>query len=277
MIDTEIRVEKLPGCGAAIHGFVAAEASDDNIAIVRGALAEHGVVFMDDQHMTQPEQIALARRFGPIVINRYFPKTERYPEIAKVEKTEEQVMNIGGGWHTDHSYDQEPAMGSLLLAIETPTSGGDTLFADMYAAYEGLSEAQKRRIEGLRAIHSAAHIFGKSGALAGTDRADLAGHADTPTAVHPVVITHPDSGKPVLYVNPIFTTGIEGMDEAEAAPLLADLFNHAAQPQFTHRHAWRPGSLAFWDNRATWHYALNDYHGERRLMHRITIAGGPLS
>jgi taurine dioxygenase len=277
MSETMIRVEKLPGCGAIVHGVRAAEACDGAIAIVRAAVAEHGVIFMDDQPLTQPEQIAFARRFGPIVINRYFPKSEQYPEVAKVEKTEEQVTNIGGGWHTDHSYDQEPAMGSLLLAIETPESGGDTMFADMYAAYDALPETQKRRLEGLRAIHGAAHIFGAAGAYAATDRADFTGHEETPTAVHPIVIRHPDSGKKVLYVNPIFTTGIEGMDEAEARPLLTELFMHAMQPQFTYRHSWRPGSLAFWDNRATWHYALNDYHGQRRLMHRITIAGGPLT
>lgn len=265
------------GCGAEITGIGVARANDAEIDLIRRTVFDRGVAFLHDQHLTSEEQIAFAERIGPIVVNRYFPPSERYPQIAKVEKTETQTTNIGGGWHTDHSYDQEPAMGSVLLAIETPPSGGDTLFADMYAAYDALSDGLKATLAGLRAFHASEHIYGKEGVFTKTDQAHLAGRDDTPSAVHPVVITHPGSGKKALYVNPGFTLGFEGWTQEESRPLLSYLFQHATKPQFTHRFSWRPGSMAIWDNRATWHLAMNDYQGHRRLMHRITIAGGPLA
>lgn len=270
-------IRETEGCGAEVSGVALARASDAEIALIRKAVFDRGVAFLHDQHLSSEEQIAFAERIGPIVVNRYFPPSERFPQIAKVEKTETQTTNIGGGWHTDHSYDQEPAMGSVLLAIETPPSGGDTLFADMYAAYDALSDGLKATLAGLRAFHASEHIYGKEGVFTKTDQAHLAGRDDTPSAVHPVVITHPGSGKKALYVNPGFTLGFEGWSQEESRPLLNYLFQHATKSQFTHRFSWRPGSMAIWDNRATWHLAMNDYHGHRRLMHRITIAGGPLA
>jgi len=269
-------LERLDGCGARIHGLDVRTATDGAVHMLREAVFERGVVFLDDQSLTPEQQIAFARRLAPIVVNRYFPKTERYPEIAKVEKTEAQTTNIGGGWHTDHSYDAAPAMGSVLLAIETPPSGGDTLFANMYAAYDALSDGFKAILATLKARHTSAHVFGEGGAYAESDRSELSGHADTPEAVHPVVITHPGSGKRALYVNPGFTREIVGWSKAESRALLGFLYEHAVQPQFVHRFSWRPGTMAIWDNRCTWHHAMNDYHGHRRLMHRITLDGVPL-
>ncbi|MFT3810169.1 MAG: TauD/TfdA family dioxygenase [Micropepsaceae bacterium] len=268
-----MQIEALNGCGALIGGIDLAQASDAEVAAVRQAAFEHGVAFLHGQDLHPEAHIAFARRVGPIVINRYFPKTERFPEIAKVEKTEEQTTNIGGGWHTDHSYDAEPAMGSILVAMETPPAGGDTLFASMYAAWDALSDGLKATLSGLRAVHSAAHIFGGGAAYKDTDQKSLSGHTDLPESVHPVAITHPGSGKKALYVNPTFTLRFEGWTAEESKPLLDYLYAHAQQPQFVHRFSWKPGSVAFWDNRATWHNAMNDYHGHRRLMHRITIAG----
>ncbi|WP_374574280.1 TauD/TfdA dioxygenase family protein [Phenylobacterium sp.] len=265
------------GCGAEIEGLDGARASDADIELIRDTLAQRGVVFLRDQKMTPEEQIAFARRVGPIVVNRYFPKTERYPEIAKVEKRADQTTNIGGGWHTDHSYDEAPAMGSVLLAVETPPSGGDTLFADMYAAYDALSDGLKATLETLKAHHASAHVFGEGSVYAATDQAVLAGHKDTPEAVHPVVIVHPDSGKKVLYVNPAFTTHIVGWTREESMALLGYLYEHAIKPQFVHRFQWKPGSMAIWDNRSTWHHAMNDYQGHYRLMHRITLDGVKLN
>lgn len=270
-------VEALAGCGVRIRGVDAGQASDAEIDIIRGSVFDSGVVFLEDQSLTPEGQIAFARRLAPIVVNRYFPKTERYPEIAKVEKSEEQVTNIGGGWHTDHSYDAAPALGSVLLAVELPPSGGDTLFADMYAAYDALPAGTKATLTTLSARHASSHVFGERGAYADTDRAELAGHKDTPEAVHPVVITHPGSGKKALYVNPGFTREIVGWPREDSDTLLAQLFAHAVQPQFVHRYQWRKGSMAIWDNRCTWHCAMNDYQGHRRLMHRITLDGGPLA
>ena len=270
-------IRETEGCGAEILGVSVANADADDIELIRQAVFQRGVAFLHDQHLTPEQHIAFAERIGPIVVNRYFPPSERFPQIAKVEKTEAQTTNIGGGWHTDHSYDAEPAMGSVLLAVETPPSGGDTQFADMYAAYEALSDGLKATLGGLRAFHASEHIYGMDGVYGKTDQAHLAGKTDTPSAMHPVVITHPGSGKKALYVNPGFTLGFEGWTQEESRPLLHYLFQHATKPQFTHRFSWKPGSMAIWDNRATWHLAMNDYQGHRRLMHRITIAGGPLA
>ena len=269
-------LERLEGCGALIRGLDVRTATDGVVDMIRQAVFDRGVVFLEDQRLTPENQIAFARRIAPIVVNRYFPKTERYPEIAKVEKTEAQVSNIGGGWHTDHSYDAAPAMGSVLLAVEVPPSGGDTLFADMYAAYDALPDELKATLSGLRARHASAHVFGEGGGYAQTDRPEMSGHAETPDAVHPVVITHPGSGKKALYVNPGFTREIVGWSVEESRALLDALYAHAVQPQFVCRYRWRRGSMAIWDNRCTWHHAMNDYQGHRRLMHRITLDGVPL-
>jgi taurine dioxygenase len=241
------------------------------------AHAEYGVLFFRDQRLSENRHIELARELGEINVNRFFTPVPGYPEIAEVRKEPEQETNIGGGWHTDHSYDQAPALGSMLYAREVPTSGGDTLFASMYAAYDGLSDGLKRMLEPLKALHSSRHVFG-----AGAGRpADLTGRLGNPDlalqdSVHPVVIRHPRSGRRALYVNPGFTVCFEGWTAAESEPLLRFLYQHATRPEFTYRFHWEPGSLAFWDNRCTWHNAVNDYHGERRLLHRITLEGEPL-
>ena len=273
----DLSIHPTEGCGALVQDVDLNQATDAEIDLIRATVFDRGVAFVHGQQMTPAQQIAFARRLAPIVVNRYFPKTERYPEIAKVEKTPEQQTNIGGGWHTDHSYDVAPAMGSVLLAVETPPTGGDTLFADMYAAYDALSEGLKATLATLKAHHASEHVFGKSSVYAMTDRADLAGNTDVPEAIHPVVITHPGSGKKALYVNPAFTTGIVGWSREESMALLGYLYQHAVKPQFVHRFQWAKGSMAIWDNRCTWHQALNDYPGQHRLMHRITLDGGPLS
>ena len=202
--------------------------------------------------------------------------------IAEVRKEPDQTENIGGGWHTDHSYDLDPVMGSILLARETPPTGGDTLFANMYSAHETLSDGLKRTLAGLRAVHSSRHVFGAQAERfkdTDNDIGDRLGNADAATqdSVHPVVIAHPISGRKVLYVNPGFTVGIDGWTKEESRGLLEMLYEHAKRPEHAYRFQWRPGSIAFWDNRATWHYAVNDYHGARRLMHRITLDGVALA
>jgi taurine dioxygenase len=246
---------------------------------IRQALAEFGVVFFRGQHLTPEQHREFARCFGAINVNRFFKTVEGYPEIAEVRKEADQRQNIGGNWHTDHSYDVAPAMGSILYAREVPRSGGDTLFASMYCAYDALSEGLKQTLDGLRALHSSRHVFGTS--TYGL-RGDLRGRVLNPEAavqdaVHPVVIRHPVSGRKALYVNPSFTVRIDGWTDDESRPLLQYLYGHAARPEFSCRFQWGAGSIAFWDNRCTWHYALNDYPGQRRLMHRITIEGVPLA
>jgi taurine dioxygenase len=245
-----------------------AQAARDTI---RTTLADRGVVFFRDQSLTPEQHIGLARQFGDINVNRFFAHADGYPEIALVVKEPHQTRNIGGGWHTDHSYDRSPALGSILYAREVPPAGGDTLFSSMYAAYEGLSDGLKQTLGGMRAVHSSRHVFG----VVREDMKDRFRNAEAAVqdAVHPVVITHPDSGRKVLYVNPGFTLRFDGWTDDESRPLLDYLYRHAAKPEFGCRFAWRNGSIAFWDNRSTWHYAVTDYQGERRLMHRITIEG----
>ena len=245
--------------------------------LLKAAVADHGVVFVRDQTLTPEDHIAFARRFGAIDINNYFPANGAHPEIAEVRKSETQTVNIGGGWHTDHSYDQTPAMGSVLLARQTPPMGGDTLFASLGAAYDALSNGLKATLEGLRAIHSADHVYGHDGVYAKTDQAaDLKGHDIQTYAVHPAVIRHPVTRRKILYVNPAFTLRFEGWTREESLPLLQYLYSVVLRQEFQCRLEWAPGSLAIWDNRSTWHLANNDYQGHSRLMHRITIAGEPL-
>jgi len=263
--------------GSEVHGIGLASASDSDIAGIKNLLAERGLVVFRDQDLSEEDHIAFARRIGPIVVNNYFPANGGHPEIAEVRKSETQQVNIGGGWHTDHSYDQVPAMGSILVARELPPSGGDTLFASMAAAYDSLSDAFKATLETLRAVHTADHIYGPDGFLSNSDQgADLKGRDLKTHAVHPLVIRHPDTGQKLLYVNSGFTTHIEGWTRDESLSLLNYLFAVGMREEFQCRLQWAPGTVAMWDNRSTWHYALNDYHGHRRLMHRITIDGVPI-
>ena len=267
------------GVGVEIHNVdIKQGLSDSAFETLRDAFVTHGLIFLRDQDITPDEHIAFAQRWGDININRFFPRLDGYDQIATVTKEPDQIVNIGGGWHTDHSYDHVPALGSILIARETPPVGGDTLFACMYKAYDTLSDGMKQTLEGMKAVHSSRHVFGEQSNYRETlkDRFSYAEDA-TQDAVHPVVITHPESGRKALYVNPAFTLHFEGWTTAESQPLLDYLYAHAAQLEHTTRFQWAPGSIAFWDNRCTWHYALNDYHGTRREMHRITIEGSPIS
>jgi len=264
--------------GAEITGAdLAAGPSDEQMAEILRAFHAHSVVFFRDCPLTPEQHIAFARRWGEIDVNRFFTPVSGHPMIAEVRKEPGQCDNIGSAWHTDHSYDASPALGSILHAVDVPAVGGDTLFASMHAAYEGLSAGMKRLLEGLEAEHSSRHVFGR-GRKDGTDLTDRLGNSESATqdSVHPMVIRHPETGRPALYVNPTFTVRIRGWSDEESRALLDHLYQHAVRPEFTCRFRWRDGSTAAWDNRATWHYAANDYQGQRRLMHRITVAGTPL-
>jgi taurine dioxygenase len=201
---------------------------------------------------------------------------EGYPLICEVRKEPEQTRNTGGNWHTDHAFDPDPPLGSILLARELPDYGGDTMFASMYAAYDALSDGLKKTLEGLNAVHAKTRAFDGLPAdrqVSAAQKADIHAQFAAREAVHPVVPRHPESGRKLLFVNPTYTTRFEGWTEKESEPLLKYLFQHAARPEFTYRFQWEVGSIAFWDNRSVWHYALNDYHGERRLMHRVALKG----
>ncbi|MBX7540154.1 TauD/TfdA family dioxygenase [Qipengyuania sp. GH29] len=267
-----------PGCGVEVKGVSLAEAQGERLDAIRDLIYRHGVAVFRDQSVSPEEHIAFANRWGGIDINNYFPLTDEHPEIAVVRKTEDQTTNIGGGWHTDHSYDQVPAMGSILVARTLPPAGGDTLWAHMGAAYESLPDEMKTKLEGLEAFHTADHIYAPDGLYAQTDQGTaLRGQELKTGATHPVVIRHPQTGQKLLYVNPGFTMHFTGMTREESLPLLQELFAHAMKPQHQCRVEWKPGTVAIWDNRTTWHYAMNDYQGHAREMHRITLSGEALA
>ena len=274
MTTKKIRIEPADGVGAYVSNIDLCRTTPaHDTHVLKNALGEYGVLFFHGQQITPEQHIAFAESFGKININRFFPTVDNHPQIAQVKKEPTQSRNIGATWHTDHSYDEIPAMGSILVSRTTPKRGGDTVFSNMFLAYEHLSDGLKATLQQLKAIHSSRHVFGSG--VAGVERFDNA-DAATQDAAHPMVISHPISGKKALYINPEFTIGIEGWASNESKPLLEMLYRHAVRPEFTHRFKWQQGSVAFWDNRATWHCALNDYPTETRLMHRITVEGEPL-
>ena len=262
--------------GAQIDGVdLTQPLSDSVMAELKDAFATYSVIFFRDQSLSPQQHIDLAEQWGEININRFFKPLDGYPQIAEVIKAPDQKENIGGTWHTDHSYDQIPAMGSMLYARQVPPVGGDTLFSSMTLAFEALSDGMKKTLLGLNAWHSSRHAFGygvsdsehyEDGRLANPELA-------VQDALHPVIITHPLSGKKALYVNADFTVRFDGWTIEESQPLLDFLYAHGAREEFTCRFEWQEGSIALWDNRATWHNAMNDYHGHRRVMHRITLEG----
>ena len=264
--------------GTFVSGVDLRALTDSEFGAIQQKFFETGVLFFRDQEMAPEDHIAFAERWADIDINRFFTAHQHHPQIALVLKEPDQTTNIGGGWHTDHSYDQIPAMGSILRAVDLPKTGGDTLFAGMAAAYEALDKATKSEIEGLKATHSSRHIFGAESDYA-KEVGDRYGNAEAATqdAVHPIVLPHPETGRKGLYVNAAFTTGVVGMEEEAGKALLQKIYAHCLQPQFHYRFNWKPGSIAMWDNRSTWHWAMNDYHGMRREMHRITLKGVPLA
>ena len=277
MVEHSFRLLPASGFGKNVVDLDLSVATEGNIATLKSAFSEAGVLFFHEQNLSPEQHIEFAQRWGEINVNRFFAAVDKYPQIAEVNKEPDQQINIGGGWHTDHSYDEIPALGSMLLAKELPPVGGDTLFASTVLAYEGLSEAMKQTLGRLSAVHSSRHVFGVRPEMP-VEMSSRIGNQEAALqdAVHPVVIRHPLSGKKSLYVNPGFTLRFDGWTAEESEPLLKFLYGHITRPEYTYRHKWGEGSMAFWDNRATWHFAINDYHGEKRLMHRITLEGEPL-
>lgn len=263
--------------GAEIAGVDLAALSNAEFAAIADAFAEHEVLFIRDQHALTPEaHKAFGRRFGPLNMHPYVRGMDGHPEIMEIVKEPEDRVNFGGGWHSDMSFLERPSIGSILHAIEVPAFGGDTLFASMTVAYAALSDGLKRTLEGLKAIHSANREYSAGGASAQKRAGMTVAEADGLAGefAHDVVKTHPVTGKKALYVNPAFTLRFEGWTKRESKPLLDYLFQHARQEAFTCRFRWRAGDVALWDNRSVWHYALNDYHGQRRHMRRVTVDAG---
>jgi taurine dioxygenase len=272
-----LEVKRVSGAlGAELHGIDVAEAlSAGAAAQIRAAWLEHLVIFFRDQQLAPEKLMALASLFGQPVEYPFVKGLDGFPCITPVIKLEHETLNFGGVWHSDTTYLERPPMATLLLAREVPPYGGDTLFANQYLAYETLSDGMKRVLDGLVGVGTSAKA---DVTRTREDRVRSAGRPDAAgeyVARHPVVRTHPETGRKALYVNRAHTVRFEGWTEAESAPLLEFLFEHQVRPEFTCRFAWRPGSLALWDNRCTLHNPVNDYHGYRRVMHRVTLAGDP--
>jgi taurine dioxygenase len=274
-MNNSLNIEPLSGAlGAEIGGVDLAGPLDDaTIAAIRRVWLEYGVIFFRDQNLPEARFLAFARRFGAVIEYPFVKGLEGFPEIIPVVKLEQERVNFGGIWHSDTSYLEAPPMGTMLIAREVPPRGGDTLFASAYLAYETLSEGMRRMLDGLVAVSSSAKA---DVSRTREDRVRASVRPDAKaeySAEHPVVRTHPETGRKALYVNVGHTLRFRDMTEAESAPLLSYLFAHQTRPEFTCRFRWRPGSIAFWDNRCTLHNPINDYHGYRRVMHRITLAG----
>lgn len=271
-------IEVSPLCGALgaeLTGVdLSKDLSDDVMAEIRRALNEYLVIFFRDQNLTPDQQKNFGRRFGTLNIHPVYEPLEGHPEILPVVKEADALDNIGDTWHSDATFLPEPPMGSILYAREVPPFGGDTLFANMYLAYEMLTDGMRRMLTGMSAVHSDAILTADNSERNATRSTKLkAGKLEVKETVHPVIRTHPETGRKGLFINEPFTDRFEGMSKKESQPILEYLLNHIKSPQFTCRFRWQVGSIAFWDNRCTHHYALNDYHGHRREMHRVTVNG----
>ena len=242
-------------------------------ASILSSLHRYGVIFFRDQKLTTAEYVALAGHFGALEEHKTLPHEIGFPQASLLIKEEDHVTSIGDMWHTDHTYLGEPMFGTMLRAIEVPQFGGDTIFLNAAAAYEALPDAMKHMLKDLRALHSRTYLIKnpKYGAQFLKERPPASKELNA-MAVHPVVRPHPVTGREVLFINPGYTVKFDGWSREQSAPLLKMLFEHCLQPEFQCRFRWQPGSIAFWDNGQTWHYAINDYHGKRRAMQRIVIS-----
>lgn len=270
-----MEIRKIAGAlGAEISGVdLAAGLSATQARAVRQALLDHQVIFLRDQDLTPRQFLDFAQAMGEPVCYPFIKGIEGFPQIIEVKKLETETVNFGGIWHSDTTYLNEPPMGSMLLSREVPPYGGDTLFANQQLAYETLSDTMRKLLDGLIGIStsSKADVSRTREDRIKTDGKD--GIAQEYLAEHPIVRTHPETGRKSLYVNVAHTAGIKGMAGEEAAPLLDFLFRHQVKAEFTCRFSWSRHAIAFWDNRCTMHNPINDYHGFRRVMHRITLKG----
>jgi taurine dioxygenase len=270
-----IEVAPIAGAiGAEIGGVdLSRPLPDAQVAEIRRAWLAHLVVFFRDQPLDDDAFMAFARRIGKPIDYPFVRGLDAHPEIIEVKKLEHERVNFGGIWHSDTTYLERPPMASMLLARTVPPYGGDTLFANMYLAYETLSEGLRGTLDGLRAVASSAKAD-VSRTREDRIRSDGRDAARTEyVAEHPVVRTHPETGRKALYVNVAHTVRFAGWTEDESRPLLDLLTTHLTRPEFGCRFGWRVGSLALWDNRCAQHNPVNDYHGFRRVMHRITLEG----
>jgi len=270
-----MKVQALTGSvGAEILDIdISKDLSDAVIADIRDVLLQHKVIFFREQDLTPEAQIRFAKRFGEISRSPVYNTLKEHPEIMPVVKEATDHDIIGDTWHTDETFQQTPPMGSLLYAREIPTVGGDTLWANLALAFDRLSDGLKEQLIAMKAVHSNDFLTANAKLRNSTRSTKLREDAPVMQSVHPVIRTHDETSQKVLFVNQPFTYAFEGMSRDESLPLLTHLYQASARPELTCRFRWRKGSLAFWDNRCTLHFACNDYSGQRREMHRITLEG----
>ncbi len=267
-----IQVKPLnPTIGAEIRGIdLSRDISNQQFDEIHRAFADHLVVFFKEQQPIPPEkQIALGRRFGELHAHPAAPTHPDYPEIFVIHTHKDSKIANGEVWHSDVSCDETPPLGTMLQLHQLPSTGGDTLFANMYAAYDALSDQMKALLDPLQALHESEHIYRGRYSDRGVDDKDKV----FPSAIHPVVRTHPVTGKKALYVNSAFTTRIKGLKKDESDAILSFLYKHMTQERFQVRHKWAVNDMAFWDNRCAQHHAMWDYWPEERKGHRVTIKG----
>lgn len=267
---TELEITKVtPHCGARVAGIDLSQPLDGTmVERLTRVLAEHCVLFFEDQSLTPIQQKALGEHFGELHVHPAWPRlVDGHPEIMEIYSDETTTRIAGEDWHSDVSCDPEPPLGTILQMLEVPPTGGDTLFANMSAVFDSLSQPLQRFLEGLTAVHD--------GELVYRNRYDGMQDEDRtyPRSEHPVVCVHPVNGRKVLFVNRIFTSRIVELDDRESDAVLRLLFEQIEQPDFQCRYQWRPGSVVFWDNRCAQHHALWDYFPHRRRGHRVTIGG----
>ena len=273
----KITVEPMAGAvGAEIAGVDLNDLDDVAVSEIRRSLLEHNVVFFRDQNFTPPNQMEFGKRFGSLNRHSYVKGLDDYPDVFRIVKEPTDAHHFGNSWHTDLAYEKEPAMATILYGIDVPETGGDTMFCSLYAAYDALSDGMKRMLSKLNVVYSNAHTYGKDAKRFKTGVAKDMNVTQAPEVkevVHPLIRIHPETGRNALYLSSTHYSRIEGMTEAESKPLLQQLCEHAIRPEFTCRFKWRAGSVAFWDNRCTMHYAVNDFPNTRRIMQRVTLQG----
>ncbi|MGI9386983.1 MAG: TauD/TfdA dioxygenase family protein [Methyloligellaceae bacterium] len=283
-MDKEIEVCPITSSiGAELTGVdLSQPLSNREFDAIHQAFLDHQVIFFRDQNIAPEQHLAFGRRFGELDIHPFAAGLKGHPEIMPVvkEAADNTSVNFGGKWHSDTTFYEKPSLGSILYALDVPEAGGDTLFANMYLAYETLSDGLKEVLDGLQAVHSASRAYGPNSRTtqrhkdgSGISMTVRAGEDAEKEVIHPVVRTHPETRRKLLFVNANFTQRFDGWTKEESLPLLTYLWEHATQPAFTCRFRWQKGSVAVWDNRCTQHLALNDYHGRRRAMHRVTVCG----
>jgi taurine dioxygenase len=271
-----MQISPLAGAlGAEVHGVDLKALEKNAWNDLRRAFLQYSVLAIREQKLEPADLMNVGARFGEPCHYPFVTGMDGYPFIFEVVKEPAETKNFGGAWHSDTTYLKQPPLATLLYAVETPSHGGDTLFCNTAAAYDALSEGMKKTLDGLIGVNSAElkYAGGRTSQHAKIKGMKVHGteSADQYVAEHPLARTHPDTGRKALYANRSHTTHLKGMTEEESAPLLGYLFQHQTRPEFTCRVRWAPGTLTLWDNRCTQHNAVNDYHGQRRHMRRLTV------